>query len=222
MSKNKLTIFLLIKLVLALMLIPLSSVQMACGTAYSELSPEDPRINQGMKDYYEAKAIAFAQGKYFEAKLLQCVKLKVHNTTYYHYGVIIAPRSGMPLYSFSMIFLPPPELLKYFTGGVEMPPFDPMESVEKLWPIENRFTWTNYGDEVQQKAGISGEVFDEQMRTLRMEVHFNDKTETLSLSIELPFTEVSGINDPLVQNNRFLQAIYEKNLCYAHQGGYLK
>jgi hypothetical protein len=215
------------------MLTAIASLLAACGKFYSKLSPSHPRINQNMKDYYEVKSISSAQGQDFEAKLLQCVKLKSHNTTYYHYRVVVAPRTEMPLQSFNVFFLPPQGLAQYFLidhpfasnemmkGSVpDLSPYSAMDTVEKLWPIEFRFTWTNYGDEIQRAADITNDAFDEQMRTLRVEVHFNGKIELMQLSMDLPFLEIASINDPQVEDNAFLQAIFKENLTFSQRKPY--
>ncbi len=100
---------------LALLLtVLLCVVPISCRAQYRELSLSHPAISQNMKDYYRVKSIAVAQGKFFEAKLLQCVKIKAHERTYYHYWVIVAPKTEMSLYSFNVFFMPPSGLFKYF------------------------------------------------------------------------------------------------------------
>jgi hypothetical protein len=229
----KLHAALLRKLVLLLSIVSLCSLGLACRTVYPQLSSKDPRINQNMNDYYAADAIATVQGNCFEAKMLQCVKLKTHGYTFYHYRVVIAPRTEMPLQSLNIFFLPPKALSKYFLvdhpwasnemmkGSVpDLEAYGAMNSVDKLWPIEYRFTWTNYGDEAQQAAGITNDAFDEQMRTLRIEVNYNGRTESLSLSTGLPFIEVSSLGDPLVKDSWFLQAILKDGTPYAQRNPY--
>ena len=204
-----------------------------CIIHYPELSPENPDINRNMKDYYDAEAVAFVEGEYFEAKLLQCVKLKANDTTYYYYRVVIAPRTTMPLLFLNMFFLPPPELSDYFLvdhpfasnemmkgSTLDFPSYHPMIAVDTLWPIEYHFTWSNYGDVVQQEVGITEEVFDGLMQTLRIEVHFSGKTETLLLPVDLPFTTITSVDDPLVKNNRVLQAVMEEGVCVGGRNPY--
>jgi hypothetical protein len=198
-----------------------------CTKAYELLSPDHPEINQNMKDYYAAEAIATAQGEFFEAKLLQCIKLKAFDTTYYHYWVVIAPRTDLPLNLLNVSFLPPPTLSQYFLKDYphasnelmqgstpNLNPYDAMRSVDKLWPIEYRFTWTNYGDDLQQTAGIADEVFDEQMRTLRLEVQFNGRIEALTLTPDA-FAVVVDESDPFAADDAFLQAVLHEGVCLA-------
>jgi len=211
----------------------LMAMQLSCGKAYPALSPAHPRLNQNMKDYYAAKEIAFAKGDHFEAKLLQCVKVKAFRKTYYHYWVVVAPRTEMPLTSFNMCFLPPPKLSRYFLfdhpfasnemmkgSTPDLQAYIAMESVDRIWPIECRFTWTNYGDDMRQAAGITEESFDDWMRTLSIEVQFNGDKESLSLSANLPLSEITGTEDPLAKDNDFLQAILRQGICYAQRKPY--
>jgi hypothetical protein len=207
----------------------------ACAKAYGLLSPGHPEINQNMKDYYAAEAIATAQGEFFEAKLLQCIKIKAANATLYHYRVVIAPRTERPLRKLNAWFLPPPALSQYFVKDYShthqpyhnllmkgfpknrssnFEPFEPMRSVGALWPIEYEFTWSNYDNEIQVEEGIADEAFDDAMRTLSFEVHFNGRIEVLSLSIDLPFIEVAsaeeidGLDDsPIAYNKGYLKNI---------------
>ncbi len=92
-----------------------------------------------------------------------------------------------------------------------------MDSVAKLWPIEYQFAWSNYGDEAQKAANISEQAFDEQMRTLCIQVQYNDTTESLSLSANLPMNTIARIDDPEVLNNWFLRAILEKGTAFAQR-----
>ena len=223
-------------LALMAVLLPVSllcAVAISCHVQYRELSVSNPAISQNLKDYYGAKSIAFAQGKFFEAKLLQCVKVKAHECTYYHYWVVVAPKTEMPLYSLNIFFLPPPKLSSYFLddhpkasnemmkGSVpDLNAYPPMKGVAKLWPIEYQFTWSNYGDDAQKAACISTESFDEQMRTLSIQVQYNGTLEALSLSSNLPIDTVVGMDDSEVLNNGFLRAILEEGTAFAQRNPY--
>lgn len=209
MKKKKFSIFLFI--------IYLLSISINSGCSHFEpLTINTPNINERMKAYFEADAMAVDKGTYFEAKLLKSVKTKAFGSTVYHYQLVVAPCTQRPLRAFTFLVYPSDALTPYFEndypandmGGSpdERAIYTGISTVDQINPIECRLSWSNLGDAVQQRAGISEAQFDEGMKEIRIQVFYDTvHTEWLTLRWTAAHTFLDDPSDPQVQNDLFLR-----------------
>lgn len=183
------------------------------------LTSHTPMLNERMQAYFQADAIAMARSAHFEAKLLKSVKTKRVGSTVYHYQIVIAPCTDKRLRSFTFLVYPSDALKSYFRndygandmGGSpsEHAIYEDIDAVDKINPIECRLSWSNLGDQVQQRAGISEEAFDEGMKEIHIQVFYDTfHIEWLTLKWTAPHPFLDDPSDPAIQNDPFLRVYF--------------
>ena len=198
------------------------AIGLCCVTALLGCAPpaaltvQTPGLNDRMRAYFQADAIATARSAHFEAKLLKSMKTKAFGSTVYHYQLVVAPCTQRPLRAFTFLVYPSDALTPYFEndypandmGGSpdERAIYTDISTVDQINPIECRLSWSNLGDAVQQRAGISEAQFDEGMKEIRIQVFYDTfHTEWLTLRWTAAHTFLDDPSDPQVQNDLFLR-----------------
>lgn len=189
-------------------------------------------LNETMINYHNTDSCGFTQGKYFEAKLLECYKIKHDQSTFYYYNLVIAPRTIMPIANIKVAMNPAPLLADYFSkfkGNMGMgsdndwgAEFKPMKSISELIAIQYKMMWNNKGDDKQTASGIKPEAFDTAMTEITIEIRLNNNTykDTLILKLDDKLISIDNPDNPLIAQNQNIQDLLINNKVNSSRGSF--
>ncbi|MEL7609481.1 MAG: hypothetical protein AAGU74_08230 [Bacillota bacterium] len=210
--------------------------------SYNYLSRKDDNLSASMHAFYDAKDVGYGEGERFSIKLLEFYKVRFSDPgydtpyNYYLYRMVIAPRTDLPMNKLKITFIPQNGLTDYFAksaADTSRPDgFNPKNEAlgaypemhitekEKLLALDFLFYFSNLGDVVQQKAGISDKEFDKGMSNLEIKVDCDGYEEVITLTYSGELNLIADANDPIAQQNKTVHDLVAGGSAGTYTGEY--
>ena len=168
------------------------------NTVFQELTADTENANESIAKYYQLQDTGEAEGEYYRAKMLQCVKVHFdrddydYSSTVYLYWIAIVPKTTRLVDKFKVQIYPSNEIDKLLQTNSSMAASSPAQALNQglnsypaldqtdlsqIGALELRFSISNVSDEWQIEQGISTEDLDKGMTTLRIEIDSDGKYE---------------------------------------------
>lgn len=192
-----------------------------CADNLNNVSPEKLSQNddttKSMERYYTKDLKYLFEGDFFEVKANDFLTIIPEGLEreYYHYQLLIAPRTDQELVIKSIKILPNDDLIEYF--DLNLLPYNGFQSLDSLmkspstdieyhkpsdfFALEYNVTVDNNGTDNIEKSGFEKVEFDELMKDVKLEIKYSINDKESEEIIPMNFEETIIVNSKAIATN---------------------